>query len=378
MAQTYIAPRTLAPDYVPKVFSAQLFRQALWECFWVNTLSGYGKNGFIWKPSKKIAGTGSNFPLSIIRDLEKRAGDEVDVDLRKPIKAQPVFGDDQLKGKEASLSLTSTGLKIDQVRFGANAGGRMTQKRTKHDLRALARDELRITFAQFFDEVLTVYAAGTRGIDTINWEVLPVGWNGFAGNPVEDYATEYKFCLDSSGQISNDPSQADHLALKWLDKLRTYIGTQLAKKPMPLYDGKEPFYILVLHPMAAEDLKSETGAKTWLEIQKFANVRGSENPLFRGTLGKYNIFWMHEYSKVPVVKIGNDYYAYNLLLGSQALLMAFGSAGGAFSISWHEEMDDRGNQFVVTAGCIFGVRRTRFEDKEFAAMLIPSKINWTA
>jgi hypothetical protein len=52
---------------------------------------------------------------------------------------QPIEGDAELHGKEEALQFYSDNVYIDQMRGGADAGGRMTRKRTLHDLRKIAK-----------------------------------------------------------------------------------------------------------------------------------------------------------------------------------------------------------------------------------------------
>ncbi len=49
-----------------------------------------------------------------------------------------------------------------------------------------------------------------------------------------------------------------------------------------------------------------------------------------------------------------------VLCGAQAAAVAFGSDNGATRYSWNEEMFDYGNQFGVSAGSIFGLKKTKF------------------
>ena len=138
----------------------------------------------------------------------------------------------------------------------------------------------------------------------------------------------------------------------------------------PVYVDGEPCYVVVLHPTAVEQLKEDASANSWLEIQKHANVRGKDNPLFKDSLGKYGRFILHSFSKVPYKTYGSKKVAHCMVLGAQACVLAFGDAGGKFSFSWHEELEDRGNRLVVDAATILGIKKCTFDDQAFGTITL--------
>ena len=52
---------------------------------------------------------------------------------------EPVEGDDILEGKEENQRFYTDSVYVDQARCGVNTGGRMTRKRTIHNLREKAK-----------------------------------------------------------------------------------------------------------------------------------------------------------------------------------------------------------------------------------------------
>jgi len=368
MGQTYIAPNLTAAQMVPKIYSAKLFTESLGESFWIGR---FATKDFIRYGDGTMLGTDPGKPLQLLRDLEKVSGDTIQYDLITDIKGDATYGDDVIKGKEAQLSFYTDQSHIGQVRRSVDAGGRMTRKRTKHDLRNVGKDVLKRYFARFYDEAITCYMAGTRGTGTAQW-VLPTSWAGFAGNSLETPDTAHSFTIDGSGDISHTKTDATGFKLSWLDKLERYIST-LDVPPNPVFVDGEPCYVLVLSPYAVEQLKADTAANSWLEIQKNAGVRGTDNPLFKDALGKYGRFILHRYSKIPLTTSGSDTFSHNLLLGAQAGVVAFGDAGGQFGMNWVEETDDRGNRLVITAGSILGVKKCRFNSTDFGAITVWSE-----
>ena len=58
-----------------------------------------------------------------------------------------------------------------------------------------------------------------------------------------------------------------------------------------------------------------------------------------------------------------------LFMGRQAGVVAFGSTGG-LRFDWSEETQDHGNEPVVAAGIIIGVKKTRFNSKDFGVFAV--------
>lgn len=84
---------------------------------------------------RKFVGPTENHVIQRLTDLESSAGDTIDFDLSVQLKNRPTYGDARLQGKEENLKFFSDEVKIDQIRHGVSAGGRMTQKRTVHNIR---------------------------------------------------------------------------------------------------------------------------------------------------------------------------------------------------------------------------------------------------
>jgi len=131
-----------------------------------------------------------------------------------------------------------------------------------------------------------------------------------------------------------------------------------------MIDGEE-HYVLVMHPWSEYDLRARAGVGEWLDIQKaLATSLGRNSPICKGALGLYNNVVLHKHRNV--VRF-NDYgpagditAARNLFLGRQAGVVAFGSPGTGLRFDWNEELEDRGNQVVITTGSIFGVKKSSF------------------
>lgn len=105
----------------------------------------------------------ANAPIVVMNDLTKSEGDTVSFDIYMQLTGRATFGDDNLEGNLESLDAYQDEITINQVRKGVDVGGRMTNKRTVNDQRAVARQKLTEWFAQLVDQTCFTNLAGKRG-----------------------------------------------------------------------------------------------------------------------------------------------------------------------------------------------------------------------
>jgi len=303
-------------------------------------------------------------------DLEKKAGDKITFGLRMKLRGAGVTGDNTLEGNEEALTYYSDSLLIDQLRHAVRSKGKASEQRVPYDMRATAREALATWWAERMDELMFVYLSGARGVDTTL--TLPITFTSFAGNTVTaPDAAHLKF---ANGLAKATITTADILTLSEIDKL---VETAETVDPMiqPVMVDGEKRYILLVHPYQATDLRINTSAGQWLDIQKAAAAaQGSNNPIFKGALGMYNGVVIHVHRNVirhsDLGSGTNLPGARALFLGAQAGQIAFGNGGGDGRYSWVEELFDFKNQLGVSAGTIFGISKTRFNSADFGVIAL--------
>jgi N4-gp56 family major capsid protein len=319
--------------------------------------------------NKKFMGVGveAQTPIQTLLNLENDAGDTVTYDLVMQLRMQPIEGDKQLRGNEEDLKLYTDSISIDQSRGGVNTGGKMSRKRTIHDLRKIARARQTEWWARVFDELFFMYLSGRRGVNTDY--IYSQDYQGLAGNAF--VAPDSLHQMFGGAATSKATLQAsDKFSLALVDRLvarAETMGGGTAGVPMmePCAIDGEPHFIHVMHPWQEYDLRRDAGAGGWLEVQKaLATAEGRNSPLCKGGAGMHNNVIFHKHRSVV---LSNDYgaganvsSARSLFLGRQAAVVAFGSNGSGLRFDWHEEQEDRGNQVVITTGSIFGVKKTAF------------------
>ena len=85
-----------------------------------------------------------------------------------------------MSSREALMSRLTWGVSMARTIIGVNTGGRMTRKRTLHDLRKKAKRQQSSWWARLMDELLFIYLSGARGVNP-NF-LLPLGYAGRANN----------------------------------------------------------------------------------------------------------------------------------------------------------------------------------------------------
>src|SRR5882672_4105859 len=132
---------------------------------------------------RKFIDESDNAVIQRLTDLESDAGDTISFDLSVLLRNKPTTGDNRLEGKEENLRFFTDQVFIDQMRHAVSAGGKMSRKRTVHNIRSIARDRLSDYWSQYIDQMNFVYLSGARGINQDYIE--DVTWAGFAGNPID-------------------------------------------------------------------------------------------------------------------------------------------------------------------------------------------------
>lgn len=312
-------------------------------------------------------GAEAEVPIQILTDLESDAGEAISYDLLAELKMAPVEGEDILEGKEEGQKFYTDQIYIDQARAGVNTGGRMTRKRTLHNLREKAKRQQSSWWARLMDELLFIYLSGARGINP-NF-LLPQGYTGRANNALvtpDSYHTLYGNDATAFANID----AADKFDLRLIDRAKTKADSQgggatdvPVLQPCKI-DGNETF-VCVMHTFQEDDLRANTNTGQWLDIQKAAaGAEGRNSPLFKGSLGMYRGVILHSHRNA--IRFNNAGSGSNveaaraLFLGSQAAVVAFGSPGTNMRFDWHEETRDNGDKVVISTSSIFGVKKVTF------------------
>lgn len=319
-------------------------------------------------------GAEAEVPVQILTDLESDAGEEIKYDLLAELTMAPIEGEDTLEGKEERQRFYTDSVYIDQARCGVNTGGRMTRKRTLHNLREKAKRQQSSWWARLHDELLFIYLSGARGINP-NF-LVPTGYTGRANNALVSPDSNHVVYGGNATAFNNITNEApgttgnDCMSLAAITAAlnkATVQGGGVSGIPVMQpckIDGAEVF-VCVMHTWQEDDLRKSTATGDWLDLQKAAaGAEGKNSPLFKKSLGMHRDVILHSHKNV--IRFNNAGSGTNLeaaralFLGAQAGVVAYGSPGTNMRFDWFEESRDNGDKVVISTSSIFGCKKTTF------------------
>lgn len=320
-------------------------------------------------------GSGDNHIIEQKTDLASDQGDTIQFDLSISLKGMPTAGDNTVDNTAEGLRFYTDEVKIDQIRKQVDAGGRMSRKRVVHDLRLVAKDRLSDYWRDFNDEINFIYLSGARGKN--EGFKTPVDWTGHATNPIQ--APDAAHIIRGGYRAaSNLITAGDTMTRALIEGINTRAAMLNAADPdnadmVPIEIEGESHFAVVMSKYQEHDLRvaDTTG---WVQIQRdLAGALGKSSLLLKSGLGLIGDTILHSHKSV----IRFDDYgaganvpaARALFMGRQAGVIAYGSTGGA-RFEWIEEMKDAKSRPVVTAGIIFGVKKTRFNGRDFGVIAV--------
>jgi len=325
----------------------------------------------------KFIGQGENNVIERKVDLEDAAGDTITFDLSMRLRGGMTLGDNRVEGNAEALTFYSDEVKIDQARKGVSGGGRMTRKRTIHNIRKIAKDRAAEYSAQWLDEGYFAYLSGDAGFQAINQDRLFDA--PFAGNAIE--APDADHILYGGTAVSKATlTTADKMSVRLLERVAVKPSMMNAVNPdvirmTPVRVASDNCFVVLMNQFQSYDLRTETGDISWSKIsQALATSEGRSSPIVKGGLGKINNLLLHEHESVLRF---NDYGAGNdvsasraLLLGRQAGIVAYGSGGNKSRFSWVEKLTDADNQVEIYCGMIGGFKKSRFNGHDFGVCAV--------
>ena len=312
------AETTVPTALVEKAWGKDVWLQALKESYF-----------------EKFTGTGNAYIIDKMTNLKKEAGDTIIIPLQMPLNGKGVMDDAQLEGQEEALQFYDFAVQVHEHAHAVKLKGKLEEQKTSIDLRKHAKQGLATWLTDTIDTM--IFEALTKA-PTKNRIV-------YAGSATAENAITAAdvFTSDLIG-IAKRKAQAAHV------------------RPV-IVDGTK-HYVMVINPYQARDLKNDA---KWADAQKYANVRGRENPIFSGALGMYDNVIIHEHENVQISETGSGSaeVGHGLLLGAQAGALAI-----AQEAQWTEKVFDYGRKYGVSISTIFGIEKAKFNNEDFGTIQI--------
>ncbi len=378
-----------------KQYSVGLFSRVQSAPGFMNFLSGeMPKDGSF--AAKAKGQTSPDYPVVKAGDLSKTAGDTVSIDLFNVLQGKPVMGDTRVAGRMMQLTSSSMDIRIDQTRGGADAGGRMTQKRTVNNLRSIALSGIEAWMKRLEDQTALVHIAGARGSQATSDWVVPFAsdpdFQSILVNKINAPTKNRQFYAnDATGPA--DIGTNDALTLQDIDR----IIAQLRESPATLQPIKikgddaawdNPLWAMFVSERQWLYLQSRTSQTAWRTAVQNAFERkssGVKHPLFNGgetiMWGGMLIKRMNRYAirfnagdSVVTDTGGSDGGTYTespivaaaamdraIIVGAQALAKVYGKSASDYFYDWDEEEIDHKNSVEIVAASMGGTAKVRFK-----------------
>lgn len=381
---------TITREQAMRIMQVALFTEANRNRSFVNVLMEQEqapKQASGDKPG--VTQTSHHAPVVRLTDLQSRPGDTVDMQIIYSLRKFPTMGDRKLAGRGEDLSMASFELRVQQGRHMVDAGGRMSQKRTAHNLRASARVMMGSYYNTLQDQLATVHLAGARGDFFDDASQVPLEdhpeYQEILVNPVMPPTHERHFFGGDATRFE-DLESSDLITMSTVDNLSLFISEQ-AHPMQPVRMSKDelkdedPYYVMYLTPRQWHDFYSSTSTKDWqLMASRVTNrSKGFSSPLLRGDCAMWKNILIRRYAGMPIrfyqgssVSISkNDNQATPttvesrttvdraILLGGQALALAYGAENGGH-FNYNEELNDHKNHREISITWINGLKKIRF------------------
>lgn len=331
-----------------KIWSRQLLTEALKQTWF-----------------SKFIGNDSGSVVQMKNDLSKGPGDRIRVGLRMLLSGDGVQGDSTLEGQEESLTTYYDDFFINQLRHAVRSAGKMSEQRVPFSVRDEARQGLTDWWAERLDTTFFNQLTGNTGqADT-----------RYTGNNATLAPTTTVFgnsdVVSAVGSLSATTTHA--LTLRDFDRA---VALAKTRSPVirPINQGGDQYYVAFLHTNAVYQMRGQTSTGQWADIEKAKVQGGKESGIFNGAIGVYNNVIFHESTRLPDA---TGYAATSsgtaadfrraVLAGAQAMVMGYGQDGGT-SVTWTEELFDYKNKLGVSAGMIFGMKKTQFNSSDFGVI----------
>lgn len=317
-------------------------------------------------------GTGKDSLIVLKDELNKGAGEKVTVGLRMKLKEPGIEGDNVIEGHatgEEALVFFNDALFIDQLRKSTKSKGKMSEQRVPYSMRKEGRDALATWWAEEMDELIMFYLAGARGVGTSYHR--PTSFTGRANNALTAPDASHQMYAGVA-TAKNNLVNTDIVSLTGVERLVAFSEiTDPMIQPFSVNGQKK--FVLLMHTIQAFQLRTGTSENDWLAIHKATDAGlAAGSPIYKNALGEYADVVLHKHRNVITFDDygagGTTTAARSLFMGAQAGLIAYGQDSGPNRYSWNEETDDRGNALAITAGTIFGTKKSRYNSKDFGVV----------
>ncbi len=313
-------------------WDSQLFSEYLGQLFW-----------------KYLMGTSGNAGIQMLENLQKAAGDAINVPLRSQVKGGKVTGNAKGIGNQGRMDFYNFRLTIDNVRYLVKFEDvPMSQKRVPWNVLNAGREGL-TEKAKFGLE------------DDITTALCTVGTERVRGRYLYG-ATDSNWNATHATALQNIDNTDDKLtsAMIAIAKRKAVIPVNATAKvrPMKMMSGAnyEEWFDFVAHTYCIRDLEEGDAAFRNAQLNLPPNPNRN-SPIYTGSSfhGAWRGVLIHEWERMPLVS-STIQVSHCLLLGAQAGAVAWGQRS-----KFGEEVEDVGHDVTYETHEIRGLSKMVFD-----------------
>lgn len=357
--------------------------------------------------SKLRQQTSADYPLVRCKDLTRMKGQEVTYDFISPVNGLPFIGSEYAEGRGYSMKLTNDSAKIDQVRFPINAGDTMSQQRTVHQLRSLARSQGLGWMTRYCDAAPMFHAAGSRGFYTDAEDVIPLASHPkFAKIMINTIKapTNNRHYLAAGNYVEKFNASGNAVGIATTDTMNyslvDHMAAILQESAFPIspcrFEGDamkddEPLRVWFVSPMQFKAFKESGSFRTFQSNALTRATSAKTSDLFRGNVGIWENFLIVKMGK-PIRFFAGDPINWcasatsetetttdlvpagfgtthavdrSIIMGAQAIIEVMGKpkpgVGAGEPVFVSEKLLDHNDKEEVLVGIINGFTKPRFD-----------------
>lgn len=337
-----------------------------------------------------LMGTDSNSIIQVKNELNKGSGDCITFGLRAQIMGSGVTDGETLEGNEEALQFLTDKLYINELFHAVNIKnkGTIDNQRIQINAREQAREALTDWYADRLSAMFFIHVCGYNApqMDFEGHKIdLSPKYYGF-NEPTPP--SDKRIIRPDNKTKDEDLTDANKhkFTLALIDK-----AVEQAKianpKIRPVRINGESLYVLYMHPKQVTQLRTNTDAGQWLDIQRaiYSGSR-SKNPIYDGSLGMYNGVVLRESEHITegihsVNKVAQPGVRRAVLLGAQSAVVAFAADSAGDRFKWYEQGSDYNRLTGISAGALLGMKKTRFTTpggksmQDFATIVISTYVD---
>lgn len=293
----------------------------------------------------RLMGEGSI--VAVKNELTKSKGDEITFGIRMRLSGAGVTDGQILEGAEESLTTYSDKVTLHQYRHAVRDNGALDRQRAMFSIDEESRSALADWGAEKIDQL---------AFDAILDSPTLIFYKTSAGSLSTATASTAKTALTAAdGKLT--PAMVSYMkAYAKTGGGRTYVPLRPVK-----VNGKE-HYVLLVHPDALYDLKIDP---TYQQYLREAEVRGSENPLFKGSVAIIDGVVIHEHENCTIANDGGSgavAWSKGVFMGQQALMWAWGQR-----VETVQKNFDYENEHGYAWGIIAGTNKPVFNSLDYGS-----------